>query len=113
MIPGGKMKISTQTLKLANTFGDVEAVKFLCELGYDSIDYSFFGSRAKGLPLENDNFFDHLRDLKQLADSYGVTFNQTHAPFGSYIEGDDDFNEFEDDLDPNDYDNLDYDENWN
>ena len=28
-------------------------------------------------------------------------------------EGDDDFNEFEDDLDPNDYDNLDYDENWN
>jgi hypothetical protein len=28
-------------------------------------------------------------------------------------EGDDDFNEFEDDLDPNDYDNLDFDENWN
>ena len=86
------MKISTQTLRLANTFGDIEAVKFLCELGYDSIDYSFFGSRAKGLPLENDNYFDHLRDLKQLTDSYGVTFNQTHAPFGLYIEGDDDFN---------------------
>jgi len=86
------MKISTQTLRLANTFGDIEAVKFLCELGYDSIDYSFFGSRAKGLPLENDNFFNHLRDLKKLAESYGVTFNQTHAPFGSYIEGDDDFN---------------------
>jgi hypothetical protein len=28
-------------------------------------------------------------------------------------EDDDDFNEFEDDLDPNDYDNLDFDENWN
>ena len=28
-------------------------------------------------------------------------------------ENDDDFNEFEDDLDPNDYDNLDFDENWN
>ena len=28
-------------------------------------------------------------------------------------ENDDDFNEFEDDLDPNDYDNLDFDDNWN
>jgi hypothetical protein len=28
-------------------------------------------------------------------------------------EDDDDLNEFEDDLDPNDYDNLDFDENWN
>jgi hypothetical protein len=28
-------------------------------------------------------------------------------------EGEDDYDEFEDDLDPNDYDNLDYDENWN
>lgn len=28
-------------------------------------------------------------------------------------EEDDDYNEFEDDLDPNDYDNLDFDENWN
>ena len=28
-------------------------------------------------------------------------------------EDDDDFNEFEDDLDPSDYDNLDFDENWN
>lgn len=28
-------------------------------------------------------------------------------------EDDDDFNEFEDDLDINDYDNLDFDENWN
>ena len=28
-------------------------------------------------------------------------------------EDDDDFNEFDDDLDPNDYDNQDFDENWN
>jgi hypothetical protein len=28
-------------------------------------------------------------------------------------EGENDYDEFEDDLDPNDYDNLDYDENWN
>ncbi|WP_372935664.1 hypothetical protein [Seonamhaeicola sp.] len=37
------------------------------------------------------------------------------APERSFeAEGDDDvFNEFEDDLDVNDYDNLDFDENWN
>lgn len=28
-------------------------------------------------------------------------------------EAEDDYDEFEDDLDPNDYDNLDFDENWN
>jgi hypothetical protein len=28
-------------------------------------------------------------------------------------EGENDYDEFEDDLDPSDYDNLDYDENWN
>lgn len=28
-------------------------------------------------------------------------------------DDDDDYNEFEDDLDPSDYDNLDFDENWN
>jgi hypothetical protein len=28
-------------------------------------------------------------------------------------EGENDYDEFEDDLDPNDYDNLDFDENWN
>ena len=28
-------------------------------------------------------------------------------------DDDDDYNEFEDDLDPNDYDNLNFDENWN
>lgn len=28
-------------------------------------------------------------------------------------EKDEDFNEFDDDFDPNDYDNLDFDENWN
>lgn len=33
--------------------------------------------------------------------------------FEAEEDEDDDYNEFEDDLDPNDYDNLNFDENWN
>jgi len=88
------MKVSTQIYRLASRFGDTEAVQFLCKLGYDNLDYSFFGSRANGLPIEEDNFLEKMKKLNKLAASYGVTFNQTHAPFGSFIEGDDEYNEW-------------------
>lgn len=88
------MKISTQTAGLARVFGDAGAVRILCEAGYDCLDYSMFDKQNGRLPVENEGFMEHCRLLRNLADSYGVTFNQTHAPFASYIEGDDDYNEW-------------------
>jgi sugar phosphate isomerase/epimerase len=32
--------------------------------------------------------------MKEIAGTYGVSFNQTHAPFASFIEGDDKYNEW-------------------
>ncbi|MFO7612564.1 MAG: sugar phosphate isomerase/epimerase family protein [Clostridia bacterium] len=88
------MKISTQTAGLARVFGDTGAVRMLCEAGYDCLDYSMFYKQNDRLPVEGEGFMEHCRLLRELADSYGVTFNQTHAPFASYIEGDDAYNEW-------------------
>lgn len=86
------MKISTMTLKLAIEFGMETAVKMICEAEFDSIDHSLFSKADGNLYMEKDGYFDKLAAMKKIADSYDVTFNQTHAPFGSYIEGDDEYN---------------------
>lgn len=86
------MKISTQTVSLAKKFGNEEAIKMICNAGFDCIDYSFFSGKRGQMDIESDGFLSELETLRKLAESYGSSFNQTHAPFGSYIEGDDDYN---------------------
>ncbi len=86
------MKTSTQTLALANAFGTEKAVKMICEAGFDSIDHSLFAGKRGKMDIETEGFLSKMENLRKLAASYGGEFNQTHAPFGSFREGDDDFN---------------------
>ena len=86
------MKTSTQTLALANTFGSEKAVKMICEAGFDSIDYSLFGGKRGKMDIESEDFLSNMENLRKIAISYNGEFNQTHAPFASFREGDDDFN---------------------
>lgn len=86
------MKISTQTANLAKSFGHEKAVRIICEAGFDCIDFSFFQKEDGIYDLEKDDFIEKLPKIKKIADSYNVGFNQTHAPFPSYIEGDDEYN---------------------
>lgn len=88
------MKTSTQTLILANTFGPENAIKMICEAGFDSIDYSLFSGKRGQMDIETDGFLLDMENLRELADSSGCEFNQTHAPFASYKEGDDGYNEW-------------------
>lgn len=86
------MKTSTQTFTLANTFGAEKAVKMICEAGFDCIDHSLFGGKRGEMQIETDGFLNEMENLKKIAASYGCGFNQTHAPFASFIEGDNDYN---------------------
>ncbi len=88
------MKISTQTAGLARAFRDEKAVELLCEAGYDSLDFSMFWRNGSTLPIEEEDFLENAAKFKRIADGYNVEFNQTHAPFPSYVEGDDDYNEW-------------------
>ena len=86
------MKTSTQTMALASAFGTEKAVKMICESGFDCIDHSLFAGKRGNMDIEADGFLSEMENLRKLAASYGGEFNQTHAPFASFREGDDDFN---------------------
>lgn len=87
------MKLVTQTEALADRFGNEEAVRILCESGYDGIDFSMFAMlHDDDNVLNSSGFVSHVRKVKKIADFYGVTFEQAHSPFPSARENDDEFN---------------------
>ncbi|MBN2853395.1 MAG: sugar phosphate isomerase/epimerase [Clostridia bacterium] len=86
------MKISTQTARLGERFGDKKAVQMLCDIGFDAIDYSMFQFLSEGHILNSDGYRQHVTELRKIAEGNGVYFNQTHAPFPSYIKNDEEYN---------------------
>lgn len=88
------MKLVTQTEVLSDRFGDEKAVRILCESGFDGIDFSMFDLDEEPCILNTSGYKDHLKKLIDIADSYGVTFEQAHAPFPSAREGNAEFNAF-------------------
>lgn len=88
------MKISTQTAGMARVFGDTKAIEMLCELGYDCLDFSMFWKEDSRFTVEADDILEKAAQYRKIAQDYNVTFNQTHAPFPSYLEDDDKYNEW-------------------
>lgn len=82
------MLISTQTSGFAAKFGDHDAIKLLAKAGFDALDYSMFGFAAsnKNHPLRTESYREYAQSLRKTADEYNVIFNQSHAPFPSYIQ---------------------------
>lgn len=82
------MKISTQTEVLLERVGEEKAIRMLCEAGYEALDYSAF---AEGdLSYARADAPARAKELRLLAASYGVAFNQMHAPFPTMRYGEDD-----------------------
>ena len=80
------MLISTQTAGLASKFGDHDAIKFLAKIGYDAIDYSMFDILNSNSPISKDDYREYAKSLRKTAEEYDIAFNQSHAPFPSYIQ---------------------------
>lgn len=85
------MKLVTQTEVLAERLGDETAVKIICESGFDGIDYSMFCMKDDDDFLNTSSYKEHIKELKKLAESYSVTFEQSHAPFPPVREGDNEY----------------------
>jgi len=83
------MLISTQTAVFSQKFGDHDAIKLLAETGYDALDYSMFDMPNPKSPLWGENYRTYAKSLKKTADEYNIAFNQSHAPFPSYIQNPD------------------------
>lgn len=80
------MLISTQTEAFAAKFGDHDAVKLLAEIGFDALDYSMFNILDMNNPISRDDYREYAESLRKTADDYNIVFNQSHAPFPSYVQ---------------------------
>ncbi len=88
------MKLVTQTDVVATRFSDEIAVRKICEADFDGIDYSLFAMKHDDNILNSSSYLPHVRNLRKIADGYGKTFEQSHAPFPSYkVNNVDNYNE--------------------
>lgn len=87
------MKLSTQTDNFSKLYGDHDAIQMLARIGYDALDYSMFGLAKTDHPLVKEDYKEYAASLKRTADENNIFFNQSHAPFPVYKNGDELFNE--------------------
>ena len=78
------MKISTHTHFLELRLGAMRAVRTCCEAGFEAIDFSMY--EGDGAVFGRGGFL-LVKELRRVAESYGVSFNQTHAPFSRFLPG--------------------------
>lgn len=86
------MLLSVETVKLFLMLSEEEAIAAVAEAGFDAMDYSMYD-----VPLEQEFVFteaaSRAEKLRNMAEKAGLCFNQAHAKFPVYREGQADFNE--------------------
>lgn len=83
------MLYSTTTFPLDERIGLKDAVEMIADAGFPAIDLSIHSGREIEF-LKSDGYLDEAAELRELAKSRGVVFNQAHAPFfgngdGTYV----------------------------
>lgn len=86
------LKVATQTEYIGARLNDYEAVRMVCEAGFDAVDFSMFHMKNDDCPLNSDSYKDIVKELKNIADGFGKPFCQAHAPFPTLKDGDDEYN---------------------
>ncbi len=77
------MKISTTTERLRRFFDKKTTFKIIREAGFDCADLNFSLPGYRKVNEEYDNYINEAAELKEYADSIGLSINQAHAPFHS------------------------------
>lgn len=75
------MRLVTNTGSLAEMFGDEETIRLLASIGFDGIDWSFFGMLEDENRWNETDFRERAEKLKAIADECGIKIVQAHAPF--------------------------------
>ena len=86
------MKIASQTEYVSARLNDYEAVRMVCEAGFDALDFSMFHMKNDDCLLNSDSYKDIVKELKNIADGFGKPFCQAHAPFPTLRDGDEEYN---------------------
>ncbi|MBR5527646.1 MAG: sugar phosphate isomerase/epimerase [Clostridia bacterium] len=88
------MILSVETHPLLERYGDRKAIELIANAGFDAIDYSQFALRTdESHPVLSANYEKYAHELKTFANGKGVYFNQSHAPFPSFLESDTKYSE--------------------
>ena len=58
------MKIASQTEYISARINDYEAVRMVCEAGFDALDFSMFHMKNDDCPLNSDSYKDIVKELK-------------------------------------------------
>ena len=86
------MLLSTQTDNVFAKCGIDEGLKIFAAAGYDALDYSMFGMTSDDNFLNKCDIESFARELRGKAESVGLVFNQAHAPFPCWRNGDEAYN---------------------
>lgn len=78
------MRLVTNTELLGSWFGDKKAVEMIKNAGFDAVDYSMFSMGTGNSPMDKDDYKSYAKDLREYAESIGISFVQGHAPFPGY-----------------------------
>lgn len=90
-------KTSTEIKSLAKFVGYEKAIEMLGQAGFECWDFSLFDMISYNwethelkpgfLPLMGNDYKEYVLNLKKIGEKYGMTCNQAHAPFPSFIKG--------------------------
>ena len=75
------MRLVTKTGCLAKAFGDEKTIRLLAKNGFEGIDWSFSEMINEENQWNQDDFRDHAKKLRDLAEECGIQIVQAHAPY--------------------------------
>jgi sugar phosphate isomerase/epimerase len=73
--------LSTQTYIFQKRLGDMDAIRVLCEAGFDALDFSMFELDYAEHPLYGGGYLAYAENLRRIASDSGAAFCQSHAPY--------------------------------
>lgn len=85
------MLISTEICSFEKYGTAEEVVAMLKGAGFDAYDYSMFYGHRNNF-VEDDRYVAKAKALRSFADGVGIKCNQSHAPFPTVREGDEQYN---------------------
>lgn len=87
------MRLSTEFNYGSILLGTEKAIELMAESGFEALDYSMFDLKRGDNPVNHGGWRENMKRFRRIAGDCGLRFNQTHAPFPSFREGDADYNE--------------------
>ncbi len=75
------MRLVQQTKPVRERFGDRDAIRMICEAGYDGFDFSMMHMPAVSEGIGGEGWLSYAKELRAYADSLGIPCLQGHAPY--------------------------------